>query len=202
MSTETALLHRAVAYALDAVDTVTPGLLSRPTPCAAWDLQTLLRHTSASVRALREGVSCGRVTLFPRHAGGATCSAAQALRVEVVGMLDEWSSAGDAGTVAIADHRIPLSMLAGAAALEIAVHGWDIAQASGDRRPIPPGLAADLLALSPGLVPDDNRHGLFAPPVTAAVTAGPDEKLRAFLGRPTSARVRPLEPARTEPLWP
>jgi hypothetical protein len=73
--------------------------------------------------------------------------------------------------------------MAGAAALEIAVHGWDVSQACGHHRPIPRDLAVDLLVISALLVPDGNRHPLFAAPVFVAETAGPSERLIAFLGR-------------------
>lgn len=186
MNPQLALLRPAVAYALDAVDTVTPDLLSQPTPCAKWNLRSLLNHTSASAAALHEGLAYGRVGLFPDDKEDddhdATDPAGLA-RVRVRRLLEEWFAADDDRAIMVADHRIPLSLLAGAAALEIAVHGWDVRQASRQYRPIPGELAADLLALAHQLVSDDNRHHLFAPPLPISATAGPSEKLLAFLGR-------------------
>jgi hypothetical protein len=43
------LLADAVGYAVDSVACVTPGLLSRPTPCRDWDLAALLRHANDSL---------------------------------------------------------------------------------------------------------------------------------------------------------
>ncbi len=68
-------------------------------------------------------------------------------------------------------------------ALEIAVHGWDISQACGHRRPIPHRLATDLVAMAPLLVPEAGRHPLFAAPVPAAREATASDQLVAFLGR-------------------
>jgi uncharacterized protein (TIGR03086 family) len=73
--------------------------------------------------------------------------------------------------------------MAAAAALEVAVHGWDISRACGQREPIPRALAIGLLAIAPVLVPRIGRHPLFAAPVPVAATAGPSDRLAAFLGR-------------------
>ena len=50
------------------------------------------------------------------------------------------------------------------AALEITVHGWDVARALRLDHPLPPALAADLLPVARGLV----GHGRFAPALTVA----------------------------------
>ena len=53
------LLEPAIGYALAAAAAVTPGFLSRPTPCHGWDLGMLLRHASESVAAISEGIDAG-----------------------------------------------------------------------------------------------------------------------------------------------
>jgi uncharacterized protein (TIGR03086 family) len=68
-------------------------------------------------------------------------------------------------------------------AVEIAVHGWDVAQACGHPRPIPPQLAKELLRLAPLLVTDADRPGRFAAPVAVPAHASPGDRLVAFLGR-------------------
>ena len=73
--------------------------------------------------------------------------------------------------------------MAAAGAVEVAVHGWDISRACGQRQPIPRVLATDLLVIAPVLVPGTGRHPLFAAPVTVAATATPSDRLAAFLGR-------------------
>ena len=62
-------------------------------------------------------------------------------------------------------------MVAAAGALEITVHGWDIAVACGSHRPVPPGLAAVLLPIAPLFITPGTRAGLFADPVP--VPGGP-----------------------------
>ncbi|HZD38404.1 MAG TPA: TIGR03086 family protein, partial [Actinomycetes bacterium] len=74
-------------------------------------------------------------------------------------------------------------VLASAGAIEIAVHGWDIARACGRDRPVPDGLAVELLSLCPLLVGDAGRGDQFAAPVPAGPTARPGDRLLALLGR-------------------
>ncbi len=183
------LLQRAVHYALDVIAAVTPEHLSRPTPCRGWDLRMLLRHACESVAALHEGVEAGRIGLYPEPFD--ETAAADPTRVfcaRAGRLLDAWAAAARPRFVDVADQALADSVLAGAGALEIAVHGWDIANACGDERPIPGDLAVDLLAIASLLVPVANRHPLFAAPLVAPATADPGERLIAFLGRTADIR--------------
>jgi uncharacterized protein (TIGR03083 family) len=92
------------------------------------------------------------------------------------------------GVILIGGHWLPRDIAAGAGALEVAVHGWDIALACGRPEPIPGALAARLLQLSPLLVPAAGRAPLFAEPVPVPAAAGPSDQLAAFLGRPPGQR--------------
>ena len=182
------LLEPSIGYALGVVLAVTPEFLSRPTPCGEWDLRMLLRHASESLAAIGEGVGTGRVGLEPA-AEGADLAAdpARAFRDRARHLLDAWTGPGhQRQVIEIADCPLAASVVAAAAALEIAVHGWDISRACGQRQPIPPALATNLLAIAPVLVPLVGRHPLFAAPVTVPATAGPSDQLAAFLGRAPS----------------
>jgi uncharacterized protein (TIGR03086 family) len=92
------------------------------------------------------------------------------------------------GVILIGGHWLPGDIAAGAGALEVAVHGWDIALACGRPEPIPGALAARLLQLSPLLVPAAGRAPLFAEPVPVPAAADPSDQLAAFLGRPPGQR--------------
>jgi uncharacterized protein (TIGR03086 family) len=179
------LFESSISYALRAVVAVTPELLSRPTPCREWDLRMLLRHASESLAAIAEGIETGRVGLDPAAEGGdLAADPARAFRDRAGWLLDAWTSPGhQRQVIEIAGCPLAASVIAGAAALEVAVHGWDISRACGQRQPIPRALATGLLAIAPLLVPRAGRHPLFAAPVTVPATAGPSDQLAAFLGR-------------------
>ena len=187
MSAEAEMMRRAVDYALTAVDTVTTDLLSQPTPCAKWNLRMLLSHACESVAALHEGLASGRVELFPAEGNDTASDPTCRLRAGLIQLRDEWIGTSDSCIIAVADHRIPRSLVAAAAALEIAVHGWDVFQATGHDRPIPADLAAELLAISTQLIPADNRHRLFARPVRTSTSDNAGQQLVAFLGRSPAA---------------
>jgi uncharacterized protein (TIGR03086 family) len=183
------LLEPSISYALGVVLAVTPELLSRPTPCREWDLRMLLRHASESLAALGEGIGTGRVSLAPAaEDGDLAADPARAFRDRACRLLDAWTSPGyQRQVIEIADCPLAAGVMAAAAALEVAAHGWDISRACGQRQPIPPALAIDLLVIAPVLVPGTGRHPLFAAPVTVAATASPSDRLAAFLGRPPQA---------------
>ena len=184
MSAEASLLHRAASYALSAVDTVVPDQWTRPTPCAGWDLGTLLRHVGESVAAAREAIACGRIGLFPSCADAvadAVADPATRCRTAIIALLEEWSSCS--AEVGVADRRMARRTLVAVMALELTVHGWDIVQAGGGGPAIPSALARDLLDFAPYVVPDGNRGRLFAPPVPLSRPTGPDTELLALLGR-------------------
>jgi len=62
------LLAAAVRYALAGAGLVTPPLLSRPTPCAEWDLELLVDHVSDSAGVLHQAIAAGCAGL-PRPPG-------------------------------------------------------------------------------------------------------------------------------------
>lgn len=186
LKSETALLERALGYALCAVRPVTPPALARPTPCRSWDLRALLWHTNDSLAALHEGIEDGHVGLAPAPVREHEPDPAAAFRTRASRLLGAWASArGPAGRiVAIADLPLTAAAIARTGALEIAVHGWDIAQATGLPRPVPAALATELMRTARQLVPGPAaRHPLFGPPLTVPAEADPSDRLVAFLGR-------------------
>src|SRR5690349_23425758 len=179
------LLEPSVSYALGVVLSVTPEILPRPTPCRGWDLRMLLRHACESLAAFGEGIEAGRVGLDPAaEDGDLAADPARAIRERAGQLLDAWTGPGhQRQVIEIAGCPLAPGVMAAAAALEVAVHGWDISRACGQRQPIPRALATSLLAIAPLLVPRTGRHPLFAAPVTVPATAGPSDQLTGFLGR-------------------
>jgi hypothetical protein len=83
---------------------------------------------------------------------------------------------------------VPYEFVVSAAAVEAAVHGWDISVGCGRGRAIPASLAGPMIRLLPRLVP--GRGGLFSTPVAVPRCASPGDRLVAFLGRDPSERHR------------
>lgn len=185
LSCNAQLLEQAVRYALTATEPVRPDHLRRPTPCRGWDLGMLLLHASESLTALAEGLGDGSIALCARpRARQPAADPALAFRSRARTLL---AACGDRiqrpDFVAIADCPMAAGVLVAAGALEIAVHGWDVAEACGNRRAIPSPLAVELLKVAPMLIADADRDRLFAPAATVPPAASPSDRLAAFLGR-------------------
>ncbi|MEU6643184.1 TIGR03086 family metal-binding protein [Saccharomonospora sp. NPDC046836] len=181
MSGGLALLERAIGYTLGSLDLVTPDALPLPTPCQGWDLAALLSHMNDSLLALCEAADLGWIALDP--VGDDPTDPVATLRERGCRLLGAWTNAERDRTVSVAGRPLAAEIVAGAGALEVAVHGWDVARACRVTRPLPPALARELLELAPLLVTGADRLGRFAPPIAVSPAAGPGDQLLAFLGR-------------------
>lgn len=180
----TTLLERAIGYAARSVRDVTPALLSHATPCQGWTLDMLLRHVSESLTALHDGTVTGHVALIPPAPGpDPAADPTAAFSDQATRLLAARAVQTGCGVLDVGDRSLPVVAMECTGAIEIAVHGWDISRACGQRRPIPDSLAATLLTIAPLLIPETGRHPLFGPPVTVPDSAGPGDQLVAFLGR-------------------
>ncbi|MBA9007559.1 TIGR03086 family metal-binding protein [Thermomonospora cellulosilytica] len=181
MNAGLALLERAVGYTLGSLLAVTPAVMSRPTPCRDWDLRALLDHMNDSLQALCEAADLGHMALDPSP--GPADDPVTALRERACRLLGTWTAAPARGDIAIADLPLATHVVTTAGAVEITVHGWDVARACDLDHPIPTALAADLLPLTSFLVTEADRPARFAPPLSPPLDATPADRLLAHLGR-------------------
>jgi len=156
------LLDRAIAYTRGSLALVTADLMSAPTPCAGWDLRALLRHMDDSLVSLHEAGSVRRVRVDVPPA--APDNIVVSLRTRACQLLAEWTAdwatgavGGESRDVLVDGRPVTSPVLTSAGALEVVVHGWDVAASCGAPRPIPDNLAAALLRLAPVLVTDADR---------------------------------------------
>jgi uncharacterized protein (TIGR03086 family) len=179
------LLDDAIDYARSAVQTVSPPLLTSPTPCSEWDLRALLQHLNEALEVLAECGGTGRVNLHPGRDpdGDRGRDPAATFLLRTAAIRDGRRRGRGSRPVTIADRSLTATTVATILAVEIAVHGWDVSQASGQARPIPPALATGLYAVCPLFIDNTTRHGLFASAVEVSAHAGPSDVLVAFLGR-------------------
>jgi uncharacterized protein (TIGR03086 family) len=178
------LLERAVGYSLGSLLLVTPQAMSRPSPCRDWDVGTLLQHMGDSLAVLHEAVDLGHIRLAPPHNEcDPTAGVVATVRDRACSLLGAWANAAGQDYVSVGGCLLTSSVVTATGAIEIAVHGWDVAQACGKHRPIPEALAEELLPLADLVVGPADRPARFGHPVTVSAHAGPAERLLAFLGR-------------------
>ncbi|ONI92826.1 TIGR03086 family protein [Saccharothrix sp. ALI-22-I] len=177
------LLERATRYARDVTAQVRRPQLVRPTPCGRWDLLELLWHVNESVVALREAIE--QECVFPEPLSPDPAEVHDVLRTferESALLLDAWDEPGYDSTVVVGRYPVRGMVLANTGALEIAVHGWDVARSCDLPAVIPRDLAVDLLAVARLVMPLP-RHPQFGPEVVCPDWACASDRLVAFLGR-------------------
>jgi uncharacterized protein (TIGR03086 family) len=179
------LLERAVGYTRTSLMLVGSADLTARTPCADWDLLRLLRHMNDSLAAFTEAAEIGYVDLVPVRDGDPGSELVDRLKNRACALLAAWAHHPGTGPVAVADRQLRSDVLAAAGAVEIAAHGWDVAQACGVDRPLPTALALELLEVVPLVVHDTDRPGRFAERVDVPLHTRPSTRLLAALGRRT-----------------
>ena len=176
-----ALLVAAVSYALRACAPVGPGQMSLPTPCAGWDLRDLVGHLSDGMADLETALRTGRLDL-PNPPAPPCGDPVEVLRDRAAELVcSAYGYASPEPFVLVGGLPMPAGLVTSTGAVEIAVHGWDVAQSLGGAEAIPAALATRLLGLGPLLVA--GRDGLFAPQIPVPAQASPGDQLVGYLGR-------------------
>ena len=191
-----AVLGSAVVWTHDRLQQARTSRLDLPTPCADWDLGRLLLHMEDSLTALGEAAELGHVELrhpdAPRDAGRDVVQDAgrivdrlvqQACRTRAA-----WQQRVTSAPVGVSDLPLGRDTVVLVGALEIAVHGWDVARATHQPGGLPEDLAARLYAVARAVVTPDERGTRFAAPLPVPASAPASTQLLAHLGRdPTCA---------------
>ena len=131
LSTEMAA---AAAEAARVVSNVPEGTLNQRTPCGDWDLRTLLNHTilwtsySAERRAYGQSVAEDLMSKdFTAEPGYA-----QAYQAQLARAVQAWSNPEAwAGDRSVMGSAMPAADIAAMLIMEMVLHGWDIAKATG-----------------------------------------------------------------------
>jgi uncharacterized protein (TIGR03086 family) len=182
-------LDRAVASTAAIVKTVRPDQAGAATPCTEWDVRDLLNHVIGTLW-LSDALFTDRAPRHPMAPGGLPGA-------DLAGD-DPAAAYADASAAALTAARIsdtltrvhatplgdmPGPALAGFTTLDILVHGWDLAKATGQSASIDDALAAHALAFAQQAVTPEFRGSGFGPAVPVAADAPVTARLVAFLGR-------------------
>jgi len=156
------------------------GDLDKPTPCRNFTIDQLTEHLIGSMISL--GGMAGAVVI-PAEAGTVES------RVAFVAQqaLEGWQKRGLEGTVKRGDRDLPAVLAASILSVELLVHAWDFAVATGQEVPVSDEVSHYVLELAQEIITARARQGgSFAD----AVEAGPDadilNRLIAFTGRPAA----------------
>ncbi|GAA3391774.1 TIGR03086 family metal-binding protein [Cryptosporangium minutisporangium] len=182
-----------VTQALDRFDAVvreTPAdRWNAPSPCAGWTAAAVVGHVIGGLAMIRTMLTTGRRPEPPSDdpailAGDHPAEAWATARAE---FLDTLAAADPATTISTPAGDLPVDVGLGQASLELLVHGWDLATATGRLFPIPDALAAPLLAELEPLDAALRPTGMYGTYLPSQPDAPPGERLLRFLGRDPSS---------------
>lgn len=141
--------------------------LSGPTPCRDWDLRTLARHFVGTSGAF---VNAGREqALDPDDPWGSNAMLdetdwAGPLAGQVEAMTEAWSHL-EAWTGSIEGAQMPATAVGELGLLELMLHGWDVARATGHPLAVSDALGAEVLRCLEPTLEQGREYELYAPPV-------------------------------------
>ncbi|MGW8553450.1 TIGR03086 family metal-binding protein [Streptomyces tubercidicus] len=178
------LLDGAAEAALPVLRAVRDDQLGRPTPCSEYDVRALLNHLFQVVVAFRT-LAAKRDVDFSRTPDRLAEYGAQwpdRFADETARLVEAWAAPG-AEDGLTGGMQLPARTVGAMVLLDLTVHAWDVARATG--RPYAPaaGCVAELRALAARMGPTARTMNVFAEPVPAPPGASDLEVLLAETGR-------------------
>ena len=191
-------LHAEMTEAADAaartVGNVDASQFGRPTPCADWDVRTLLNHlivwTSYSLEARAHGDSVGQDVIDRDFA--ADPGFAAGYRAQLDRALTAWSAPATwEGSLNVMGSPTPAANVAALNIAEMVLHGWDLAAATGQAYTVgEPAASAALEAVEANAELFRQYKG-FAEPVQVPPSASVLDRVLATSGRDPAWRPAP-----------
>jgi uncharacterized protein (TIGR03086 family) len=157
------------------------------TPCTEWTVAQVLQHAIGDQQAYAGALTGAGFPDFDPFAPtgdfatdphGMLESALTATRTAYAGVGADQTEVA----VPLPQGPLPARIAAGAAALDAAVHAWDIAVATGQRPLLDDELAEQLLAVAPQIV-EPVRAFAFSPAISTEPTESATARLLKYVGR-------------------
>lgn len=175
------LLAAVTPATVPVVAGITDDQLTRPTPCAEYAVRDLLNHlflVAINFQALAARQPADFSTTPDRVTGDWRDRFAQ----ESKGLIEAWSDPASLEGVSPV-MGMPQELVAGMVLLDLTVHGWDLARATGQSFTPDDAVVAELAALAERLGPQARQMGVFAEPVPVSPNAGEFARLLGLTGR-------------------
>jgi uncharacterized protein (TIGR03086 family) len=169
---------------------VAPGRWDAPSPCKGWSAADVAGHVIGDLRAVEKyatwrdeaGSEEADTAADPRSAAGDDPLAAwRAARADMMAVLDP--AALERPVPLPWGGQMPLGGFLERYPMEILVHTWDLARATGQAVALDPGLVRDALGPARQFAPVARMSGLIGPECGVAADAGDLTRLLAIFGR-------------------
>ncbi len=178
-----AVLDDAISWTHGCLQPARSCSLANPTPCLGWDLGQLLVHLDESLTAIGEAAELGLVEMKEPPARPGPGQLVDRIVERACRTRAAWQERVTSAPLAIGGLGLGRDTVALVSALEIAVHGWDVASATGRNQALPETLAVELLDVALAVVTAEERAHRFAPALPVATSAPAGDRLLAHLGR-------------------
>ena len=159
--------------------------LAGPTPCADWDLRTLLRHFVGTSGAFVKAGQTKALDPDDPWESNATLDEqnwADQLASQVEAMSQAWSRPA-AWTGSIEGAQLPAAAVGELGLIEVLMHGWDVACATGQSLDVSDELGAELLRCLEPTLNQGREYEVYGPEVTVPADASPFSRALALSGR-------------------
>lgn len=173
-------LEPTVYTAADLVRGVKPEQWHDPTPCTEWDVRTLTNHLLQVATALD---LAGRGEPVPAELWSRDL-------IDGPNPFESWTDPGElTATVTFGDDTMPGPMVQAMLASDLVLHGWDLAEATGQEFTCTPDAAATTLAFIEQTADQGRAAGLYAQPVPVAEETPILDRALALSGRDPAWRT-------------
>ena len=179
------LFVESIGRFADRVDDIGDDQWSRPTPCAEWDVRALVNHV------------CSEQLWAPHLVAGETIDQVgdrydgdvlgddpeQTFRRAAEGSAAAFAGADLDAVVHLSFGDVPCRVYLEQMLTDAEVHGWDLAEAAGERAELEPETASSLLPSMEAQEELTRSSGVFGDPIPVDAGADDATKLLALLGR-------------------
>jgi uncharacterized protein (TIGR03086 family) len=179
-----AVVADAATESATVVRGVKPDQLDLPTPCRDWPVRTLVNHLMQVVAALEAAGRGGPVPADLWQAERMSGDWAGRFDDEARRAVAAWSApSAPTGTVDLGGMAMPAAAVVGMLVSDLAIHGWDLARATGQGLRCAPPVAELALRFTAETAEQGRAMGLYGPPVPVADDAPALDRALAVSGR-------------------
>jgi uncharacterized protein (TIGR03086 family) len=178
-SSPVGLYRRATAGAVEVARRVRPDQLGAPTPCDEWSVQDVLDHLASGTRLLAAALGADP-TAAPTPATADDLAAGFAVCLDRLG---DPGALAHRSTSPLGFEWSGLEATAGTF-MDVLVHTWDLATATGQDSELEPELVAACVAMFLPEMPERGRAaGIVGPEVAVPADASAQDRLLGAMGR-------------------
>ena len=185
------LYRRAIIRAKDVVAQVKQEQLDSPTPCAEWNVRTVINHLIGGIEQTTAGLLGNALKFEPGTAESSYLSETIAIKLSQAYERESdavLAAAGQPGAlervVPTRFGEMPMAQFLMGIALDQLVHTWDLARATGQDATLDPGLVDMAFpVLQPGFAEMGRQGGLIGPEVPVPDGASLQDRMIGYMGR-------------------